>query len=120
LIWSASGDAGSKALRSVFSRSIWRSASQSLLIAGELAAGRSLGANRETWEALIDPFRFLDYSREVGWYFGLIYRQLQERGTLIGANDLWIAATALAHDLPLVTRNAKEFGRIRDLDVRSY
>ena len=89
-------------------------------IAGELAAGRSLGTNRRRWEAFIHPFRLLGYSREVGWQFGRVYRELQEQGSLIGANDLWIAATALANNTALVTRNARDFSRISDLDVRSY
>jgi tRNA(fMet)-specific endonuclease VapC len=37
--------------------------------------------------------------------------QAQENGfyNLIGQNDLWIAATALSHSLPLVTRNMRHF-----------
>ena len=89
-------------------------------IAGELAAGESLGADRAKWETFIRPFRFLSYSEEIGWRFGAVFRQLRRQGTPIGANDLWIAATALVHGLPLVTRNAEEFRRVRGLEVLSY
>jgi tRNA(fMet)-specific endonuclease VapC len=89
-------------------------------IAGELAAGRSLGADRAKWERFIAPFRLLGYSAEVGWQFGAIHRALRKQGALIGANDLWIAATALANDIPLVTRNTSEFGRVPNLDVNGY
>lgn len=41
---------------------------------------------------------------------------LRVRGTLIGDNDLWIAATALAHDLTLVSRDA-HFDRVPGLRV---
>lgn len=40
---------------------------------------------------------------------------LKRQGTMIGSNDLWIAAHALAADAILVTHNTKEFARIGDL-----
>ncbi len=40
---------------------------------------------------------------------------LKRQGTMIGGNDLWIAAHALAADAILVTHNTKEFARISDL-----
>ena len=36
---------------------------------------------------------------------------LRENGLLIDANDLWIAATALAVGMPVVTRHEKHFAR---------
>jgi predicted nucleic acid-binding protein len=36
------------------------------------------------------------------------------------ANDLWIAATALANGMPVVTRNVKHFQRVPGLSVISY
>lgn len=89
-------------------------------IAGELAAGQSLGQDRAKWERFIEPFQFLDFSPEVAWCFGRAYRELQARGALIGANDLWIAATALANRMPVVTRNAGEFSRVTGLEVIGY
>lgn len=85
-----------------------------------MAAGESLGKDRAGWESFLAPFRFLEYRSEVAWRFGAVYRDLRKRGLLIGANDLWIAATALAYDLRLVTRNYEEFSRVAGLDVLSY
>ena len=48
------------------------------------------------------------------------YRHLHDNGRLIGANDLWIAATGLAHHMPVVTRNVEHFRRVPDLEVESY
>lgn len=38
----------------------------------------------------------------------------------VGANDLWIAASALELDLPLLTRNVREFERVEGLRVIDY
>jgi predicted nucleic acid-binding protein len=45
---------------------------------------------------------------------------MADQGLLIGTNDLWIAATAIAHTVPLVTGNDRHFSRVPDLDVRTY
>lgn len=89
-------------------------------IAGELAAGESMGRDRAKWESFVRHFRFFGYNDEVAWRFGEIFRELRRRGALIGANDMWIAATALANDQSIVARNADEFRRVPGLEVLSY
>ncbi len=89
-------------------------------VAGELAAGNSLGRNRSRWEEFIRPFNLLTYTAEVGWHFGEIYRELKMSGQLIGANDLWIAATARVYKVSLVTRNHEDFNRIKGITVLGY
>ena len=88
-------------------------------IAGELAAGTSLGS-RDRWDEFVAPFQVLPNSRDVCWHYGETYRYLQANGRLIGANDLWIAAAGLAYEVPVVTRNAEHFGRVPRLDVATY
>jgi predicted nucleic acid-binding protein len=46
-----------------------------------------------------------------------IWADLESRGERIGAHDLWIAATALAHDFGVATRNAAHFDRVPGLRV---
>ena len=46
-----------------------------------------------------------------------IWADLTGRGQGIGAHDLWIAATALAHGLGVATRNGTHFARIEGLRV---
>ena len=46
-----------------------------------------------------------------------IWARLEAQGTLIGAHDLWIAATALAHGMRVATVNARHFERVPGLDV---
>jgi tRNA(fMet)-specific endonuclease VapC len=45
---------------------------------------------------------------------------LERAGTLIGPNDLFIAAHALALGLTLVTDNLREFSRVPDLHVENW
>jgi predicted nucleic acid-binding protein len=47
-------------------------------------------------------------------------RSLRAAGESIGANDTWIAATALALECPLLKRNVGHFARVEDLQVMAY
>jgi predicted nucleic acid-binding protein len=88
-------------------------------VAGELAAGISL-ADRARWEEFIAPFHILASSADVAWEYGRVYRYLQGNRLLIGANDLWIAATGVAYRMPIVTRNVEHYRRVPDLQVATY
>ena len=88
-------------------------------IAGELASGLP-PERQDYWKAVIGRFRFIDYSSDVGWSYGRIHQALRRQGKPIGANDLWIAATAVAHRLPVVTKNSEEFRRVEGLEVIDY
>jgi tRNA(fMet)-specific endonuclease VapC len=52
--------------------------------------------------------------------YGFVRADLESRGEMIGNNDLWIAAHALASGLTLVTNNEKEFRRVRGLKVQNW
>ncbi len=88
-------------------------------VAGELTAGESL-AERSAWEAFIAPFHVLPSSLDVCWEYGNAFRHLRRTGQLIGSNDLWIAAVALAKNMPLVTANVEHFRRVPGLEVVAY
>lgn len=88
-------------------------------VAGELAGGQSL-EQRHSWEQFLAPFHVLPFTLDVAWHYGQTFRYLRDNGLLIGTNDLWIAATALAHNFPLATRNARHFRRVPGLKVMDY
>ncbi len=67
--------------------------------------------------ALIQP---LPLSIDVSKYYGNIRSELEKQGKLIGNNDLWIAAHALAARLILVTNNVKEFSRVPYLKIENW
>ena len=52
--------------------------------------------------------------------YGLIRADLKKKGTLIGANDLLIAAHARALGVTLVTNNTREFERVEGLRVENW
>jgi predicted nucleic acid-binding protein len=90
-----------------------------LTTAGELACGPRVG-EREGWRRLVSRFRVLAPDGDAAWAYGQTFRYLADNGLLIGANDLWIAATALAHGLPVVTRDEAHFRRVPGLEVLGY
>lgn len=72
-------------------------------------------------EALLDPLPFDD---EAARAYGRVYaatRASERKPRGSRAVDLLIASVALAHDLPLFTRNPDDFAHLEDigLDVRS-
>jgi tRNA(fMet)-specific endonuclease VapC len=52
--------------------------------------------------------------------YGALRAELEAKGEMIGNNDLWIAAHAVAAGLTLVTNNEKEFRRVRGLKVQNW
>ena len=89
------------------------------VVAGELAAGVSL-ADRARWEAFLAPFYVLAFTPDVCWEYGRAYRYLRDNGRLIGGNDLWIAATAIAYRMPVVTSNVEHYRRVPGVIVEEY
>jgi len=65
-------------------------------------------------------FESLPFDDEAASHYGSIRAQLKREGRLIGANDLLIAATALAADVTLATRNLDEFRRVPGLMVDDW
>jgi tRNA(fMet)-specific endonuclease VapC len=52
--------------------------------------------------------------------YGEIRFTLEKQGRLIGNNDLWIAAHAMALEVTLATNNEREFRRIDGLSVENW
>ena len=67
--------------------------------------------------AIFESLPFDDHSAE---HYGLIRRDLERAGAIIGPNDLMIAATARAHGLVLVTHNTREFSRVDGLNLEDW
>jgi tRNA(fMet)-specific endonuclease VapC len=57
---------------------------------------------------------------EVASFYGRVRLDLEQRGQIIGANDLWIASHCLQLGLTLVTNNEREFRRIPNLPIENW
>jgi tRNA(fMet)-specific endonuclease VapC len=96
----------------------------SVITYGELLYGANKSAGREqSLKTLSEFFRLvppLPLPEKAGEVYGFIRADLEARGEIISANDLWIAAHALASKLTLVTSNEREFRRVRGLKVQNW
>jgi predicted nucleic acid-binding protein len=88
-------------------------------VVGEFAEGFG-DLRHPACAAMLARFDILEMNEETAHQYALTTRQLRSQNQLIGTNDLWIAAAALAHQLPLVTNNANHFSRIVSLSVMAY
>ena len=68
-------------------------------------------------KTLTESIPVLAFDQEVAEKSAIIYQELKKTNKLIEFRDIFIAATALVHHLPVVTRNAKHFNRIKALTV---
>lgn len=96
----------------------------SVITFGELWYGVEKSANAEKarglLKALCELVPVLIIPPNAGEHYGESRAVLEKSGTMIGNNDLWIAAHALAESLTIVTHNTKEFNRIPNLMVEDW
>ena len=81
------------------------------------AAGERRARRRAFVEHLLAGIQAIPITEAVARVHAELWAQLTERGEPIGAHDLWIAATAVAHGLGVATGNAADFGRVPGLRV---
>jgi len=85
------------------------------------ADGEQRRARRRAFvEALLAEVPVLPVDLDVARVHSGIWADLRSRGSIIGAHDLLIAATAVVHGLTVVTRNMRELQRVDGLDVVAW
>jgi tRNA(fMet)-specific endonuclease VapC len=94
------------------------------IVLGELVTGveksRRPEHNRSALDAVVRHIDLLPMDHQTSEHYGQIRAELEHKGTIIGANDLWIAAQARAHDLVLVSNNTREFQRVPNLKLEDW
>jgi tRNA(fMet)-specific endonuclease VapC len=95
----------------------------SIVVAAELRYGAAKkGSSRLTTqlEAVLNAIDVVTLEQPVDVVYGGLRARLERAGRSIGANDLLIAAHALALGHTLVTDNVREFSRVDDLRVENW
>jgi predicted nucleic acid-binding protein len=88
-------------------------------VAGEFAEG--FGDIRDlACAGMLARFDVVATDEGTAGHYAKITAALRRKRQLIGTNDLWIAAAALAAGFPLVTNNAAHFSRVTGLKVIAY
>jgi tRNA(fMet)-specific endonuclease VapC len=86
--------------------------------------GVEVSPRRRQDQAALDVFlrhvAVLEFPSDAALDYGVIRAHLKKRGTMIGANDLLIAAHARCLGLTLVTNNMREFKRVQGLKVENW
>ncbi len=95
----------------------------SVISLAELSVGPHLversAQSRTEMLSFIEEFTLLGVDATTCEIFGRVKANLQLRGQLIDDFDTMIGATALQHDLTLLTNNARHFERIDGLRVET-
>lgn len=96
----------------------------STITAGELRFGAEKSQfpdrNHAALDQLFEVIPPIAIDTKVADFFGRIRNELRARGQMIGNNDLWIAAQAMAHKYVVVTNNEAEFRRVKGLKVENW
>ena len=88
---------------------------------GEFLRGAWLaGQAGEQVDHFLDSFPVLWPNEKTLAAYAPIYVSLRRTNRMIGPNDLWISACAMAAAIPVLTRNVSEFGRVEGLKVIAY
>lgn len=96
----------------------------SVVTKSELLYGVEVSPRRQQDEAALNAFlgyvEVLDFADQSSPHYAQIRSYLKKLGTMIGANDLFIAAHARSLGLTLVTHNTREFGRVPKLSIEDW
>jgi tRNA(fMet)-specific endonuclease VapC len=95
----------------------------SIVVAAELrfgAAKKKSSRLTAQLDAVLGAIEVLALEAPVDAVYGMIRARLEQNGQPIGANDLLIAAQALALGFIVVTDNEREFSRVDDLRIENW
>jgi len=71
-------------------------------------------------DLVLDSLPILPVDLSIARVHAQLWAELAQRGTPIGTHDLWLAASAVTHGLPIATLNVREFERVPGLKVEKW
>lgn len=96
----------------------------SVVTYAELLYGLQLASkkksNQVAVEALVRHLAVLDWPQDAAKHYAEIRADLKKKGSMIGANDLLIAAHAHSLGAVVVTNNTKDFARVKGLRIENW
>ena len=95
----------------------------SIIVAAELRFGAAKSGSRKLTDRvdlILSAVEILPMEIPTDHHYGKLRQHLASQGTLIGPNDMLIAAHALSAGLTVVTANTREFSRVPGLDVVNW
>lgn len=88
------------------------------IVLGEYRYGLLRSSHREHLSQLLDTLtaecQVLPIAPETAQHYATVREELRRRGTPIPENDVWIAALARQHRLPVISRD-RHFDRVEEL-----
>jgi tRNA(fMet)-specific endonuclease VapC len=112
------------AARERFSRYAASQLAMSVITLGELRFGAEKSQQKDKANQVIGQLLELipvdELPESAADHYGAIRADLQQKGQVIGNNDLWLAAHARAQGWVLVTNNEREFLRVPELRVENW
>jgi len=96
----------------------------SVITKSELLYGVEVSPRRQQDEIALNAFlsyvEVLEFPDKASSHYAQIRAHLKKAGTMIGGNDLFIAAHARSLGLTMVTHNTREFGRVPRLAIEDW
>lgn len=95
----------------------------SIIVASELRFGAEKGASKRLssqLEAILSVLEIAPYEEPADRRYAELRCHLEQAGTIIGPNDMLIAAHALTLGAIVVTANVREFSRVPGLVVKNW
>lgn len=83
----------------------------------ELYAGATTPAKWEDIRLLTEDLVLLPLTIDIAKHAARIFQKLRIENQIIEFRDIFIGATALANNLPILTLNKKHFSRIANLEI---
>jgi tRNA(fMet)-specific endonuclease VapC len=95
----------------------------SIIVTGELRFGAEKKGSerlRHQLEAILSTLVILSFEEPADKQYAILRSRLEKSGTLIGPNDMLIAAHTISLGLILVTANFREFSQVPGLGVENW
>lgn len=84
------------------------------------ANSKKIRQNSSKLAKFLEPYDIVPFDSRAASVYAKIRFELSKKGNLIGPNDLILAATVIANQGTLVTRNIGEFKRLESLNIETW